>query len=184
MQELGAETSESIFYYFITILLKDYYSLKMGIVYLVYMLNYFMSQKCFQMQVTRNPTTMVYTNMRLLFSSYEKSVRRQLLLLVQMLNNVKANISGTLLPFLNIHGQDMKKEEEDQAAPSETQKLKKAERKKNLSQESHQLPLTSGSHGHLWLESWWEKESEGWERKAGHQLTISSRIPIYDNFGI
>lgn len=82
------------------------------------MLNSIMTQTCFQMQVTRNPTTVVYTNTRLPFSSYEKSVSRQLLTLVQMLNNVKANVPGILLAFLNISTQDRKKEEEDQAAPT------------------------------------------------------------------
>ena len=54
--------------------------------------------------------------------------------MVQMLNNVKANVSGILLAFLNISTQDRKKEEEDQAAPtSEKQKLKKEKRKKKKS---------------------------------------------------
>ena len=76
-----------------------------------------------------------------------------------MLNNVKANVPGILLAFLNISTQDRKKEEEDQAAPTwEKQKLKKEkkkEKKKRLSEEPHQLPLTSGSHGLLWLQSGW-----------------------------
>lgn len=52
------------------------------------------------------------------FSSYEKSKSRQLWILVQMLNNVKANISGILLVFLNISSQDGKKEEEDRTVPT------------------------------------------------------------------
>lgn len=83
------------------------------------------------MQVTRNPTTVVYTNTRLPFSSYEKSVSRQLLTLVQMLNNVKANVPGILLAFLNISTQDRKKEEEDRQHQHEKSKsLKKKKRKK------------------------------------------------------
>lgn len=78
-----------------------------------------MTQKCFQMQVTRNPTTVAYTNAKLPFSSYEKSERRQLLILVQMLNNVKANISGVLLVYLNISSQDRKKEEDRTTPTSE-----------------------------------------------------------------
>lgn len=55
------------------------------------------------MQVTRNATTVACTNMSLFFSSYEKSEGRLLLLvLVQMFNGVKANISGILLAFLTL----------------------------------------------------------------------------------
>ena len=65
-----------------------------------------------------------------------------------MLNNVKANVPGILLAFLNISTQDRKKEEEDQAAPTwEKQKLKK-EKKKEKKKKGFRKNLTN-FHLHL-----------------------------------
>ena len=69
----------------------------------------------------------------------------------------------------HISSQDREREEEDREAP--------LSEKQTLPQEPHQLPLISGSHGHLWPEN-------GWEKEAGLELKVVSPDPnVYDNLG-
>lgn len=91
------------------------------------------------MQVTRT-AIVAWTNMSPFFSSPEESGSRLLLVVVQMLNKAKTNISGILLAFLTL-AVKTEKEEEDRVE------------KQNPSQELCQLPFISVSHGHFCLES-------------------------------
>ena len=72
----------------------------MEIVSPVYMLNSFITQECFHMQVTRNPASVAYTNMNLFFFFIREIWKLAGAVLVQRLSIVKANISEISLAVL------------------------------------------------------------------------------------
>lgn len=85
-----------------------------------------------------------------------------------MLNNVKADVSGILLAFLNMSTQDRKKEEEDQAAPtSEKQKLKKEKKKK---EKTKGFLGTSPTSTYIWV-TWPPLAGKWMMRRRGRTST-------------